>query len=174
VLALVVCVFCCGLSDSAPPQDQAAGEHEVKAVFLYNFGKFVRWPQKALPRKAPLVIGVVDPEVFGNAFLSIEGKKAQGHPVEIRYKPTVEEMASCHIVLLNHENDLMTKIALTELEGLPILTVGEREGFIRWGGIMRFYMEGQSVRIEANPKAAAAAKLKLNAKLLEVSKVVER
>jgi hypothetical protein len=163
---------CCGLSVSAP--GQTVREHEVKAVFLYNFGKFVKWPHDALPKNASLIIGIADSTAFGDAFSIIEGKKAQNHTVEIKYNPTVEEMASCHILLLNYEDDLMTKIALTELAGLPILTVGEREGFIRWGGMMRFYMRNNTVRIEANPKAAESAKLKLSAKLLEVSKIVER
>ena len=162
----------CGLSVSVP--EQVVREHEVKAAFLYNFGKFVKWPQGALPRNAPLIIGIADSAAFGDAFSIIEGKKAQNHIVEIRYSPTVKEMASCHILLLNYSDDLMTKVALTELAGLPILTVGEREGFIRWGGMMRFYMQGNTVRIEANPKAAKSAKLKLSAQLLEVSKIVER
>ena len=47
-----------GLCTEAPGQRPT--EYEVKAAFLYNFARFVTWPDRAFADKeSPLVIGVL-------------------------------------------------------------------------------------------------------------------
>ena len=50
-------------------------EYKVKAAFLYNFIKFVEWPEEKLgePNK-PIVIGIVGKDRFGNAFEPVKNK----------------------------------------------------------------------------------------------------
>jgi hypothetical protein len=52
------------------------------------------------------------------------------------------------------------------LHNAPILTVGETEGFLDAGGMIRFLLEGNKVRFEINVQAAESARLKIGSRLL--------
>ena len=42
-------------------------EYKIKAVFLYNFAKFVEWPPNVFPdANTPFVIGVLGQDPFGS------------------------------------------------------------------------------------------------------------
>ena len=50
-----------------------------------------------------------------------------------------------------------------------VLTVGESTRFLRSGGMVRLYVEGQKVRFQVNQKNAEAAGLKLSSQLLTLA-----
>src|SRR4051812_28059903 len=62
----------------------AARESQIKAVFLYNFVRFVDWPPSAFPdAQSPLVIGVLGEDPFGTALDdAIRGESVNGRPLE--------------------------------------------------------------------------------------------
>src|SRR6266850_954731 len=77
----------------AAPAAALPTDYEVKAAFLYNFAKFVRWPEESLagPRFVVAIVGD-DPfgEVIDRAFL---GKTVLGRPVEIRRTRSLRDAA---------------------------------------------------------------------------------
>jgi len=41
--------------------------YEVKAAFLYNFTKFITWPEEAFTGESdPFIIGILGPDPFNN------------------------------------------------------------------------------------------------------------
>jgi hypothetical protein len=52
------------------------------------------------------------------------------------------------------------------------LTVGDADNFAYQGGIVGFYVEAGRIKLEINPDAARAAKLRISAKLLEVARTI--
>jgi len=47
-------------------EDLVAKEYQIKAAYLYNFAKFVEWPENSFTNgQAPLVIGVLGENPFG-------------------------------------------------------------------------------------------------------------
>src|SRR4028119_890287 len=47
--------------------DPAPSEYQVKAAFLYNFGRFVSWPSGSFAQSnSPFIIGVVGQDPFGS------------------------------------------------------------------------------------------------------------
>ena len=59
---------------------------------------------------------------------------------------------------------------LRGLSGVSVLTVGDRAGFARKGGIINFVLDNGRVRFEINVKAAERAHLKISARFLTVAK----
>src|SRR5205814_5844176 len=46
-------------------QEALPSEYQMKAAYLYNFGKFIDWPPETLPaNNSPLVIGVLGNDPF--------------------------------------------------------------------------------------------------------------
>jgi hypothetical protein len=153
---------------------QSGGEYEVKAAFLLNFAKFVEWPTKAFPdSKAPFVIGIVGTDPFGDALPQlIKRETVQHRPIVIRRFKVAEDFGGCHILFLSRSLAAQTDHVPGRLQGLPVLTVSEKEDFVRKGGVIGFLLVGNFVRFDINVKAAAAADLKVSSKLLAVARLV--
>jgi hypothetical protein len=67
----------------AQAQENRPPDYRVKAAFMYNFGKFVDWPDAAFAGpNAPLVIGVLGGDAFhGDCERFVANKSINGHPV---------------------------------------------------------------------------------------------
>src|SRR5690349_20901076 len=60
-------------------------EYQIKAVFLFNFAQFVKWPSTAFTHaNEPFCIGILGDDPF-DAFLdeTVRGEKIDGHPLVI-------------------------------------------------------------------------------------------
>jgi len=96
VLALLLLV-CHGLG-----QAQTVSEYQAKALYLYNFAKFVEWPAYAFPASAaPLQVCMFRDNPFGADLEQIvEGKAIAGHPVTIVIVRAFDQARSCHILFI--------------------------------------------------------------------------
>lgn len=152
------------------------GEYEVKAAFLYNFARFVEWPEAVCGgREAPVVIGVVGQDPFGESLAEmVRAQTARGRRIEIRHFRPEEEFETCHIVFLSGSVARDLETILARLRGRPVLTVGDQAGFIELGGTIGFALVDHSVRFDINLGAATSAELKISAKLLAVARTVVR
>lgn len=154
-------------------QTSNASEHQVKAVFLYNFSHFVDWPADAFESPYEFfIIGVIGNDPFGNALeAAVEGERIGTHVIRIQRYDDVSQIRNCHILFVaEHDPDEVRRIINTT-SGKPILTVGDTPNFIRWGGMIRFYTEENKIRLQINNTAAKNALLKISSKLLRVSQV---
>ncbi len=150
-------------------------EYEIKAAFIYNFAKFVEWPEDAFGRAdAPIIIGIVGKDPFGKMIdHAVEGRRVNGRTVEIKRVNWGAEVKTCHILFVSSsESGKMGQ--LSELvKNAPILTIGETPGFASRGGIVNFTEEEGKVRFEINADAAKRARLTISSKLLSLAKVVK-
>ena len=56
---------------------------------------------------------------------------------------------------------------------MKVLTVGEAAGFTEAGGIFNFVVQENQIKLELNLEAANKSGLKISAKLIAVSRLVE-
>jgi hypothetical protein len=68
------------------------------------------------------------------------------------------------------DNEDRLRSTISALKGKSILLVGEASDFIRAGGMIRFVIEGGTVRFEVNQNSAERSGLKISSKLLRVAK----
>jgi len=161
-----------GLSPAA--YAQSPSEYEVKAVFLYNFAKFVEWPSE-LPSDAsdPFVIGIVGRDPFGTAVeQSLLRKTLNGRPLAIKRFRNEQDARGCQVLYISASERKRVKPLLASLQGDPVLTVGDTEEFVQAGGVIAFTLEDNRVRFEINMDAAQQAGLKISSKLLSLAKIV--
>jgi len=149
-------------------------EHQIKAVFLFNFAQFVEWPAQAFPEaQTPLVIGVLGEDPFGT-FLdeTVRGEKVNNRPLVIQRYRRVEEIQTCHILFISSSETNHLDQTFSNLKGRSILTVGDAESFARYGGMIRFMTEANKTRLRINVEAAKAANLTISSKLLRPAEIV--
>lgn len=149
-------------------------EYQVKAAYLYNFTKFIKWPDDVLPDHPshPFKICIVGNNPFAHSLDSIANKTTQGHNVKIEYLKTINTQLQCHVVFISQsrENDLH-KI-LNHLASRNILTVSDISEFTTKGGGIALHVVKGKVQFDVNLQATDKAGLKLSAKLLELAKRV--
>ena len=138
-------------------------EYQVKAAFLYNFLKFVEWPEQA--GDGPLVICVQGRDAFGGYLEeAVHGKKVNGRDVVVRHVARLSDARDCHILFV--PNGEFRRSAIGAQPGM--LTVGESAGFLEAGGVINFYLENDRVRFEIRPESARQAGLRVSAQLLKL------
>jgi hypothetical protein len=154
---------------------EAASEYEVKAAYLFNFLKFVDWPDEAFSDPlAPIVIGVVGENPFGNALPQVViGKTVRGRDLVIRNYRAGEDLRGAHILFISESEKKRWPVIFAALRGSSVLTVSDTEGFLESGGMIQFLLEDGRVRFAINVEAAGRARLKMSSKLLSLAKAVK-
>ncbi|HUO56777.1 MAG TPA: YfiR family protein [bacterium] len=159
-------------------QGQEVSEYQVKAAYLFNFTKFVDWPQTTLtPEKKTFIIGVLGEDPFGGTLeQAVAGKVAKGLPIEIRriddFDPDDSaKLTDCQILFIAYSQKSRLSQILKALRKAPVLTVSEIENFSLAGGVILFDQVGKRIKLVVNPGAARRASLGISARLLQVAKL---
>lgn len=155
-------------------------EYQAKAMFLYNFSKFVEWPASAFSSPtAPLVIGVAGEDPFGASLDAVLKDKTVGErPLAAKRitgdaKTKSGELKGCHILFIASSAQADAVALIGIVKGAPVFTVSEVPRFAENGGMVNFRMNASKLELDLNVKAAEAAGLKVSARLQQVSKPVE-
>ena len=150
-------------------------EYPVKAAFLVNFAKFAEWPADSLQAQAPAVsICVLGRDPFGEILeKAVAGRSAGGRPIVIQLHGNVDGVRACHVLFIASSESAHLAQILERVAGKPVLTVGERDGFARRGGVIGLIVDDNRARFEVNLQAAQRTGLVLSSKLLGVARVVE-
>lgn len=150
-------------------------EHDVKAVFLYNFTNFIRWPETVLTPASTINLCTIGESQVADSLKAVVagGEKTSKNPVVLQRLKSRDDLSDCHIVFVSRtEQDNYSRI-LSNLLQKPILTIGESEDFIEQGGIIEFYLENNRVRLKISVQKLRAAQLSATANLLKVAKIAD-
>lgn len=146
-------------------------EYQVKATYLYNFGRFVQWPAN-IPGDS-FAICLLGQDPFGPVLDStLSGESLDGRPVVVRRITKARDATDCRILFINSAEESHLSEILNVLDGNSILTVSDMPDFSRRGGMIQFVLEGGRVRFEVNLTRAENAKLTLSSELLKVAAAV--
>jgi hypothetical protein len=149
-------------------------EYQVKAAFLYNFGKFVEWPPRAFPeRNSPLIIAVLGKDPFGEVLDPLNRKMVGTREIKIMRFSGLDRLETAHILFINLPEPEQTQKALKMVASWNVLTVSDAKGFTHAGGGIRFYIEEDKIRFEINPDALQRHGLKASSQLLKLAKIVK-
>ncbi|HEY3838928.1 MAG TPA: YfiR family protein [Bryobacteraceae bacterium] len=153
-----------------PPLSAATGagnvEVHIKAAYLFNFGRYVSWPQQT----GDVVIGVV-----GHAPIveileqTVAGKTINGRAYRVRVYSATEPIDHCDILFLSHGDIHQTASILTALAGKPVLTVSDTENFAGQGGMVEFLLVDDTLKFDINLAAVEKCGLKISSELLRVA-----
>lgn len=176
LVAGAICLFGLLAPDvAAQSQKRVFTELEVKIAFLFNFTRFVEWPPGAFTdADAPLIIGILGSDPFGRTLDQVvRGEKSRNREVVVERYRRVESVKQCHVLFISPSERGDYEHILRALDGRPILTVGDTDEFARRGGMMRFLMENNRMRLQVNLKAAQRAGLSISSNLLRAGEIVE-
>ena len=153
----------------------ASREYLIKAAYLLNFAKFVKWPEAVFPNNhTPLIICILGNDPFEDAIKTIQGKKVQGRDLVIKYSSKIENIKQVHILFVSRSEKKNLQQIFSVIRGKNILTVSDIEKFAERGGIINFYTEKTMVRLQVNLKSTKAADLQISSKLLRIAEIIKK
>lgn len=154
---------------------RAQSEDQIKAAFLFNFARYVEWPDAAFSSgSTPVRICMAGADDFASIVSKAVGGKSVGdRAVEVASSVGLEDAGTCHILYVGAGLEADADVVASSVSGGHVFTVADREGFAASGGIANFIRADNKVRFEINPDAAKQAGLKISSRLLRLAKVVE-
>ncbi len=151
----------------------ARSESEIKAAYLYNFIKFVTWPDE--PTDTNINICIYGKNPFGAYTTKLNSLKARKRAIKVNYiEHTIEHTrpSNCQILFISGIEETLSEELLKNLHEKPVLTISDIVGFTEFGGIIGFFKSGNIIRFNVNLKQARLAKLNISAKLLKLANKV--
>lgn len=170
-LTLLVGLACASVPTQA--DDMAIG---VKAAFLYNFTKFIQWPDKAFARTdSQLVVCVSAPLQSANIIgKTVQGKTTQGRAIDYRYVTEKSALNGCHLWFVSSDTLERSSHWHTDLRTQPLVVVGEGEDFIEEFGTIGLLIVDGRIRFAINERRAIDSGLHISSKLLSLAQRVVR
>jgi hypothetical protein len=170
VVAAVTALMIGGGQALAGDQPEAEAQDLIRSAMVYNFCKFVQWPESDIDT---LVLGVMAAPDAEPDFSSIAGKLVQDSPIAVRTVTSEKELAGCQLLYIPRgmESSLQGTFAAAQAES--ILTISDIDGFCTQGGIIQLVERRGKMRFFINRKAAGESRLQLSSQLLKMAKIVE-
>jgi hypothetical protein len=153
---------------------QTLTEYQIKAGFFFNFTRFVDWPESAfVTASSPIFICVLGETPLTDLLTDVAlGKVVNGRAVSIRRVKASDDLRRCNLLFISAEEGRHTAEILANVKKTNTLTVGETPGFAQAGGMINFSIQENKVKLELNLEATTRAGLKVNSKLIAVSRLV--
>lgn len=162
-------------STIAAAQAGQSSEYEAKARNLFNFTKFVEWPDSSFDDpQAPLVFGIMGSEPWFGLHLRriAAAEKVQGRDVVIRAVHFGDDARRCHVLFVGASERRHIGQILASLQSASVLTVSDIQGFADAGGAVEILMEQDRAHFVVNLDVAMQGKLRVSSKLLALAHVV--
>ncbi len=175
LLSLFFLAALVSLSKLSFAQDNSI-EYKIKAGYLYNFTKFISWPENESETFNLCIIGK-DP--FGSIIDPIEKRTVKNKPIRLYRLKSIAEAKYCHIIYFGGSNQHLSKIDLALSGILTVgsiensLTVGETKKFSQAGGMFAFFLKEGKVKLLINQQALKKSNLEVSAKLMEIADIYE-
>jgi len=164
-LAMAIC-----LCIPAPPAAAATyAEQEIKAAYLYNFGKFVEWPEG----KSLLHLCLLGKSPVAGALEALKDKNVGERKLVLVYPDSSSTLSECDMLFLSEAEDRNLERILAITQSRRVMVVGDGDGYGQRGVMFNFFQEGGKIRFEINYLAVRRSGLKISSKLLSLGKMVE-
>lgn len=162
-------------SNTSFPQ-QGSIEYKIKAGYIYNFTKFISWPEN---ESATFDLCILGTDPFGSILDSIEKRAVKNKPIRLYRFQSIDEAKHCQIVYFSDailkwgELDSLLPGVLTIYSVNKTLEVSESKQFTQAGGMIAFFLRDGKVKLHINLQVLRKSGLEISAKLLEVAEVNE-
>ena len=146
-------------------------EYLVKAAFIYNFIKFVEWPEdRAISKQSSINICVVGSSPLSGTGSVFKAASTAKLTLSLVSEKNPRNIGSrCHIAFIGASEESRLSDVLAPLKDQPVLTVSDIDDFADRGGMIGFVTEDNKVKLVINPKAATATGMRIDAQLLEIA-----
>lgn len=153
-------------------QSQPRNEYEVKAMFIYNFSRYIQWD--TADENEEFVIAVIGKTRI-TPFLTdfFREKKVNGKKARIVAVEQVDDLPPCHVLFIGAGMSKSLPELLERTSDQNVLTISETDGYAHNGVSINFIEQNRKIKFEINRNTLQNASLKASSHLLKLAILVE-
>jgi hypothetical protein len=149
---------------------QSQQEANLKAVFIYNFTRYIEW--NAEQNENEFVIGIAGPSAIYRPMSEIaRTSTVNNRRIIVKHFSRAEDITYCHILFVPRNSPIPMQ-AIVDRAGKGTLIITEEAGLARTGAAINFIPVNDKIKFEANLKAINAAGVKVSSQLLRLAIII--
>lgn len=152
----------------------AAEEYEIKAVYLFNLGNFVKWKENVLTKNFEICVFGADPFGVNLEYVVEKEQQIQNHHVVIKQLSSLEGILNCQVLFMSRAAQPQFATVFAAIKNKPILTVSDADRFVIQGGMVQFYSLEGKIRLMLDPETIEDSGLKASSQLLKIAQLIEK
>lgn len=138
--------------------------HEIHAAMLYNFIKYVQWPNEA--EAGEFVVGVMgEDDVFNTLKTWYDGKPKGSKKYVIKKLSSAAEASTCQVVYLGKSKSREFENIKNSVTGKSVLTITDGNGLGQKGSCINFKVIDGKLKFELNQSTVTSSNLKVSGQL---------
>jgi hypothetical protein len=154
----------CAILTTNNVKAQDRPEHELHAMMIYNFLKYIQWPGDK--NSGDFVIGVLkDDNVYNTLNTWYGNKERGGKKFIIKSYNSASEVSGCQLLYVGNSASNQFDEVLSKLGSEAVLTVSNRRGLGEKGSCINFKVLDGRLKFELNQAAMDKASLKTSSQL---------
>jgi hypothetical protein len=147
---------------------QERSVEEVYSMMVYNFTKYVQWPDHAV--SGEFVIGVVGSGEMYKILNEWYGGKPRGSKTYVIKKfNSAAEVTDCHVLYIDKTKSNDFDVVNNKVKGKGTLVITDKSGLGEKGSAINFKMVDNKLKFELNQKAIEASNLKVSGALTSMA-----
>lgn len=160
----------CSLTFLYTPYSYAKTEQDIKAAYLFNFLKFINWPNDDIESGHRLC--VLGKDSLNDKLKLLNQRSIRGKQLEVIAISDSKHTDVCSILFIGVSEAKLLENIFSSAHTNATLTISSIENFAELGGVIGFVKLGNVVRFEINLKQADQMQLSISSKLLELANKV--
>ena len=173
-LRLLIAAMVGLLAPTVSAQPAAPIEASVKAVFLFNFTKYVTWPAAGIGERSPSELRIcvtANDEFFSLLKTAVEGEAIDGKPLVPVALEGLDDAKTCQILYVGDSRTADARAWLSMVRTEQVVTVAD--GALTDDTVIAFVRDDNRIRFDINREAAERRNLNVSAKLLRLARKVK-
>lgn len=152
-------------------QSVSAQKEKYHSIFIYNFSKYVKWPDAQNTGK--FVIGVLGKSTIQKDLKAMAAtKQVNGMSIEVKQFSSAAEVSDCHILYVSATESAKFDQVLLNTKNKAILVVTDKPGLAKKGAAINFVEVEGKIKFELNQKNVEAKGLKVAGSLASLAILV--
>jgi hypothetical protein len=154
----------CAVLTNNVAKAQERPTHEIHAAMLYNFIKYIQWPNEA--EGGDFVVGVVgDENILATLKQWYDGKPKGNKKYVIKKVASTEDATTCQVIYIGKFKNKEFENIKNTISGKSVLTITDGNGMGQKGSCINFKVVDGKLKFELNQSAVSGANLKVSTQL---------
>ena len=164
--ALVICGLL-ALCATTKAQDE-----KFKALFMYNFTKYIEWPQAK--QSGDFVIGVIGNSATVGELETIAQKKTVGaQAIKVKQVSSADDVTKLHIVYVTEDKSGEAAALAGKVKGKGVVLITDKPGFAKSTSGINYIKKDGKPNFEVSSKHLAEEGVKVSAQLMALGTAVD-
>ncbi len=147
-----------------------AQDEKFKAIFVYNFTKYLNWPAKP----GNFIIAIYGNDPITTEIQSIASKKTVGTTaIEVKSIRSINDISNCHILYVSDSKADALSQVLVKAKEINILVITENKDACKNGSCINFVNSGGKITYEISRKNIENNGLKVSSDLVQLGILID-